>query len=454
MNGKRILVVDDDAAIRETLARTLSRSGYEVIVSASAEDALSRIQQIDPGLVITDVRMSGMNGIELLGLIRERIPDLHVVVITAFEDMRTAVSAMRAGAFDYLVKPLDLDQIELVIERCFRDRVQRRRLQHLASEAAEPYSLGQIVGRDPAMIAIYKTIGSVSASRAPVLVRGETGTGKELIARAIHFNSDDAREPFVALNCTAIPENLLEAELFGHVKGAFTGAVNDRRGRFALAGRGTVFLDEIGDTAPVFQTKLLRVLQEHEYHPVGAERGERTEARIIAATHRDLEASVASGRFREDLYFRLRVVEIVVPSLRERRDDIALLADHILARLAREMHHDPRALAPAALRQLTEYDWPGNIRELENTLTRAVVLSRGQTIRPEDLALGRLTPSVGDAEPSDDSLRAAERAHVIRVLKKAGGNKRRATRMLGVSRSRLDRLLVRHGLVSAPGPEV
>jgi DNA-binding NtrC family response regulator len=449
MSAKRVLVVDDDSAIREILSLALSRSGYDVTTAASAEDALGRLLSVDPGIVITDVRMSGMDGLELLRVLRERVPDLHVVVITAFEDMRTAIAAMRAGAFDYLVKPLDLDQIELVIERCFRDRAQRRRLDHLEQEASAPYALNEIVGRNATMIAIYKMIGAVSATRTPVLVRGETGTGKELIARAIHFSSDDAQEPFVALNCTAIPENLLEAELFGHVKGAFTGATNDRRGRFALAGRGTIFLDEIGDTSLAFQAKLLRVLQQREFYPVGAEQPLRTEARVIAATHRDLPALVASGKFREDLYFRLRVVEIAVPPIRERRGDLPLLVDHIMSRLGRELHEGPRVVSPAAMKRIAAYDWPGNVRELENALTRAVVLSRGRAVLPDDLSLEGAPRANGVEEPSDDTLRAAERAHVIRVLTKANGNKRLAARLLGVSRSRLDRLFERHGLGSA-----
>src|SRR5829696_9180511 len=329
MESARVLVVDDDASIRETLELHFRGAGHEVVTAASAEEALARLATADPMLVVTDVRMGGMDGIALLELMRARRPDVDVVVITAFEDMRTAIGAMKAGAYDYLVKPLDLDRIDFVVERCVRDQRLRRRAAQLAADAAEPYALSQLVGRDQAMIEIYKTIGAVARARTPVLIRGETGTGKELIARAIHFNSADATEPFVAVNCTSIPEPLLESELFGHVKGSFTGAVGDRKGRFELAGRGTIFLDEIGDTSPAFQAKLLRVLQEREFHPVGGERVRRTEARVVAATHRPLERMVREGRFREDLYFRLRVVEIVVPPLRERRGDVAVLAEHL-----------------------------------------------------------------------------------------------------------------------------
>jgi two-component system, NtrC family, response regulator AtoC len=458
-NGRRVLVVDDDASIRETFERNLSRWKYEVATAASAEEALSRIGAFDPGLVITDVRMPGMSGLELLETLRAADTDADVIVITAFEDMRTAVTAMRAGAFEYLVKPLDLDQIELAVQRCFRDRASRRRAARQAAldaESAGQYALSELVGRNPRMIEVYKTVGSVADSRAPVLIRGETGTGKELVARAIHFNSPTASEPFVAVNCTAIPEALLESELFGHVRGAFTGATSDRKGRFELAGAGTVFLDEIGDTPPSFQTKLLRVLQEREFIPVGADRPRRSEARVLAATHRNLEDLVARSAFREDLYYRLRVVEIVVPSLRDRRDDIALLAEHILRRAASEMHRPARTLAADALVALTEYNWPGNVRELENTLTRALLLARGRVLTAHDLALGDQGPAhttVARQAPDSWSLRDVESRHVQRVLDHTKGNKRRAARLLGVSRARLDRLIERYEISIADGAE-
>jgi len=449
MSAKRVLIIDDDAAIRETLERTLKRWSYDVSVAASAEEALAVLQRFDPAVVVTDIRMGGMDGLELLGILRERVPDIDVIVITAFEEMRTAVSAMKAGAFEYLVKPLDLDHIELVLQRCFADRALRQRVRRLADDASEAYTLDRIAGRSPGMIEIYKTIGQLARNHASVLIRGETGTGKELVARAIHFNSADAAEPIVAVNCSAIPESLLESELFGHRKGSFTGATMDRRGRFALAGRGTVFLDEIGDTSAAFQAKLLRVLQDQEFTPVGAERAERTEARVIAATHRDLESLMRSGAFREDLYFRLRIVEIRVPALRERRDDIPLLVDYFVRKIAGMLHQPPAAVTPAAMQGMIEYDWPGNVRELENTLTRALVLSKGSVIDVGDLSLASKTHFGGaimEERPRGDSLREAEREQVVRVLAKTGGNKRKAARLLGISRARLDRLIVRHAL--------
>jgi DNA-binding NtrC family response regulator len=458
---RRVLVVDDDPAIRETISTNLGEWGYEVVAAGTAEQALSQLQSFGPALIITDIRMPGMSGLDLLATVKESGTDIDVAVITAFEDMPTAVAAMKAGALEYLVKPLDLDRIELTVQRCFRDRAARKRAARfdvLEAESAERYALADLVGRHPSMIEVYKTVGAVASSRAPVLILGETGTGKELVARAIHFNSPSAAEPFVAVNCTAIPESLLESELFGHVRGAFTGASTDRKGRFELAGSGTVFLDEIGDTTPAFQAKLLRVLQEREFQPVGAERTRRSEARVLAATHRDLDAAVAAGTMREDLYYRLRVVVIVVPPLRERRSDIPLLAAHILSRAAVEMHHPARTLAPSAIERLVSHDWPGNVRELENTLTRALLLTRGGTISADDLPIDRVrTAESQDANrdtPRDLRLRTLEAAHVRLVLRETLGNKRRAAKLLGVSRSRLDRLLEKHGIEASRSPGV
>ena len=456
-----LLVVDDDASIRQTFELQIGRLGFVVHTAASAEEALGRMGELAPQVILSDIRMPGLGGLELLTHVHRARPDVPVVMMTAHQDMKSAIAAMKAGAYDYLVKPLDLDRVELLLDRCFRELELRRREQRAHSDAAEVPEDGSsdgLVGRDPRMIEIYKLIGTLAETRTPVLLRGETGTGKEVIARAIHSNSSVAAEPFVAVNCTAIPESLLESELFGHVRGAFTGAASDRKGRFELAGRGTVFLDEIGDTTPAFQTKLLRVLQEREFHPVGAERPRRTEARILAATHRPLERLVREGRFREDLYFRLRVVEIVVPPLRERPDDIAPLAEHLLAKAAREMHRSRVALTADALRALRAYEWPGNVRELEHTLTRAIVLARGPSISADLLALGAAAPvSVGSETPSASnhgpgdavqSMAAAERAHLARVLAHSAGNKREAARVLRVSRSRLDRLLEKHGLLA------
>jgi len=442
----RILIVEDDAAVREVFRRTVERAGYAAATAETAEQALALMDEAAPELVLTDVRMAGLSGIDLLERVRSDYPDVDVLVITGFDDMETAVAAMKAGAYDFLVKPVEPAQVEHVIERCFRDRAVRNRLRHLTQEVSEPYSLARLVGRSPAMIEIYKLIGTLARSRTPVLIRGETGTGKEVIARAIHFNSNEADEPFIAVNCTALPPTLLESELFGHVRGAFTGADRDRKGRFELAGSGTIFLDEIGDTTPEFQAKLLRVVQDREFYPVGGDRPRSTRARIIAATHRPIETLVREGRFREDLYFRLKVVEITVPPLRERRADIPLLVDHLLKKACKELHADVRVVPEDVMAAIVAYDWPGNVRELENALTRAVVLARGPAIRLEDLGLGEWAGSAATT-PEDDSLEAVERAHIARVLRRTGGNKRQAARVLRISRSRLDRLLKKYELV-------
>ncbi|MCJ7628842.1 MAG: sigma-54 dependent transcriptional regulator, partial [Longimicrobiales bacterium] len=304
----------------------------------------------------------------------------------------------------------------------------------------------RLVGRHPSMIEIYKLIGVLAGNRATVLVTGETGTGKERIARAIHHSSTQANAPFIGVNCAAIPETLLESELFGHTRGAFTGAIGPRQGYFELAGDGTIFLDEIGDTTPEFQSKLLRVVEEGEFFPVGGEKARRTTARVMAATQTPLEERIREGRFRADLFFRLQVVEIKVPPLRERKEDIPLLVDHFLGKIARDLGKDMKGISDTGLRNLKKHDWPGNVRELEHALTRAAVLARGTYLGEEHFNLGaaRLGPEVEG--PEDDSLEAVEAAHVQKVLKETGGVKRRAAEVLKISRTRLDRIIEKHGL--------
>ena len=448
---KRVLVVDDDESIRETFLYHLDRAGYDVAVAATAEEALGRLAEVEPGVVITDIRMPGMDGLELLARIREASPEIDVVVITAHEDMQSASQAMRQGAFDYLVKPLDLDRIETLVERCFREKRLRVRAGAMTWASEEPSPGHHLVGRDPRMIEIYKLIGKLADNPTPVLIQGETGTGKELIARAIHNGSRSAVEPFVAVNCTALTETLLESELFGHVRGAFTGAVTDHKGKFDLAGAGTIFLDEMGDTSLTFQAKLLRVLEERAYYPVGGERLRRTDARVIAATNKSLERLVGEGSFRDDLYFRLRVVAITVPPLRERPGDVPLLADHLLRRIARNLHKDVRVISDDAMEALKAYPWPGNVRELENTLTRAAVLAPGPVLTRELISLGPTVEPAGAAgspgpESGDGTLDEVERAHVASVLRRVGGHKRRAVEILGISRPRLDRIIAKYGL--------
>jgi DNA-binding NtrC family response regulator len=439
----RLLLVEDDPAVRRSLAETLAEEGIDVHVAESAEAALSAIDVLRPDVVLSDIRMAGMDGVELLTVLKERLPDVDVMLMTAYDDMPTVVRAMREGAFDFLVKPLRLHELRASLARLFDDRRMREHARRESRSESDAFRLDALVGRDPSMIEVYKRVGQLAARRVNALVRGETGSGKGMVARAIHHNSPEADQPFIAVNCTALPETLLASELFGHVKGAFTGAVSDRRGRFALAGRGTIFLDEVGDTSLEFQSKLLKVLEDREFFPVGGERAERTEARVIAATHRDLEALVEKGRFREDLYYRLRIVEVVLPALRERPVDIPVLARHFVRKASEELHLAPSAIAPDAMASLVAHEWPGNVRELENCLTRAVVLATGDVIRPEHLGLTTRARAPVESFPT---LEQMEAELLARALASTEGNRTRAAELLGVSKPRLYRMLEKHGL--------
>ena len=422
------------------MAESLRKAGREIRVAEGAAAALKHLSEWRAGVVICDVRMPDLGGLELLSLLTERAADADVIMMTAFDDMPTVVSAMRGGAVDFFVKPVDLHELRRTVDRLFADRAVRREAPTNGESAAPT---GALVGRTPAMIETFKLIGQAAAIDATVLVRGESGTGKELVARAIHGSSRRATFPFVPVNCAALPSSLLESELFGHVRGSFTGATSDRRGRFAMADRGSIFLDEIGDTSTELQSKLLRALQNREYQPVGSEATHATDARVIAATHRPLETMIESGLFRQDLYYRLRVVEIVIPPLRERADDIPLLARHFLERASSTMAMHNATISPDAMRVLQAYAWPGNVRELEHCLTRAIVKARGGVIHSDDLTLGARTES---SPNSLSSLEGAERDHLARVFSATGFQKAKTAEILGVSRPRLDRLLRKHGL--------
>jgi two-component system, NtrC family, response regulator HydG len=438
--NKRVLIVDDDPAVRQALAEALGTAGFDVDVADDAVCALAAVAKRGVDVIVSDVRMPDMTGLDLLRELRARAPDVDVILITAFDDMPTVVEAMKRGASEFLVKPLDLDDLQRTLEKVFTDRRFRNRINGRRVAEPEPEA---VIGRTPRMIEIYKMIGQAAATHATVLIRGESGTGKELVARAIHAHSSRRIEPFVPVNCAALPSTLLESELFGHVRGSFTGAIGNRRGRFSLAGAGTIFLDEIGDTSLEFQTKVLRVLQSGEYQPVGSDDTERTEARVIAATHQPLESLIGERRFREDLYYRLRVVEIEIPPLRERQADIPLLAAHVLERAAVAPAGRPIVLAPDGLARLLEHSWPGNVRELENCLMRAIVVASGGVIHAEHLSISSPSSVGAMAVPSLEDL---ERAHVSRVMEIAQGHKGRAADLLGVSRPRLNRLIEKYGL--------
>jgi DNA-binding NtrC family response regulator len=445
----KILVVEDDAAHRAALERHLGRSGFDVLACDSAEQALSRFSAFTPDLVISDIRMAGLSGMDLLGTLTANSQGTPVVLITAHDDMQMAVDAMRNGAQDFLTKPLDLDVLDEVVEHALAGSCRE------AAEAAEPAELptggGRLIGRERAMVAIYKVVGRVAGTDAPVLIRGETGTGKELVARTIHENSGRKEAPFITVNCAALPEPLLESELFGHLKGSFTGATADRRGRFELADNGTILLDEIGDTSLAFQAKLLRVLQEKEFYPVGGETPRRTNARVLAATHRNIQELTHTGGFRQDLYYRLRVVELHVPPLRQRRGDLPRLAHYLATKAAANLGRPTPVINDAAMGLLLGYDWPGNVRELENAITRAVVLAQGNVLGPEDFDIdssGRVSVPGMPTELQDGhaSLDDMERIYVQQVLVRTGGHKSRTAEILHVSRGRLDRIIEKHGL--------
>ena len=433
--SRRIMIVDDDKDALEVYRTRLSHAGFDVEIAESAEQALSRVKKFDPGLIVTDVRMSGMSGLELLNKIREAMEGVYVVVMTGHDDMETAVTAMKSGAFDFLVKPVDPKVLQALAERCFRELNEDDESPGTEDEEIT-LQRGQLIGRDPQMVEIYKTIGVLARNRATVLIRGETGTGKEVIAHAIHQHSAFSGEPFIAVNCTALTDTLLESELFGHTKGSFTGAISSRKGYFELAGEGTIFLDEIGDTSPDFQTKLLRVLQERSFYPVGGEEPKTTHARVIAATHQPVEQLIKEGQFREDLYFRLKVVEIVVPPLRDRPGDIPLIANALLGRVREETHREVYRISDAALENLLSYNWPGNIRELENALMRGAILARGSVIGEDHLVLGDHATALDDL-----TLGLAITRHVQSVLARCAGDEAAAAKLLGITKKKLKDLL-------------
>ncbi len=455
----RVLLVDDDEAACRLLAEVLEREGYRITSALSVDEALAKLEREGPfDAVLTDLRMPERDGLDLLRIVRERQPDALVLVLTAFGDAAAAGEAIRAGAYDFVSKPYDLAALREKLARA----VGRRRLMSASREQRAPagprgrsQEAPELVGHSPAIIEVMKTVARVAPTQATVLLLGETGTGKELVARTIHRYSDRAGRRFVAVNCSALAEGLLESELFGHVRGAFTGAAGSRPGLFREADRGTLFLDEIGDVSSGLQARLLRALQEHEIVPVGSETPVKVDVRVIAATHRDLAALVREGRVREDLYYRLNVVTLELPPLRERRQDIPVLIDHFLRELTERHGRGPVAVDPEAQERLLAHDWPGNIRELQNVLERALVLAEQDVIGPEHLPaeVGARRPAAEapprPPEPAPGplpSLEEVERRHVIRVLEATGGSREEASRILGISRRTLTRMVQRWGL--------
>ncbi len=447
----RVLVVDDDRAHRTMLRAVLAGAGYTALEADDGDVALEVVRSEPVDVVLLDLRMPRVGGIEALEAIRSARPGLPVVLMTAYASVGTAVDAMKKGAFDYLTKPVDLEDLRRTLDKAleFHRLEQENRL--LRERLGERFDFSNIIGRSRAMAELFETLALVAPSDATVLITGESGTGKELVANAIHESSPRRERPFVKVNCAALHENLLESELFGHERGAFTGATAQRKGRFEIAHGGTLFLDEIGDMSPATQAKVLRVLQEGEFERLGGTRTLRVDVRVLAATHRDLEAMVAQGTFRQDLYYRLSVVPVHLPPLRERREDIPVLAEHFLRVYAEKNRKEVRGFHPAAMDLLVRHDWPGNVRELQNAVERAVILCLGDRITPQELppALrdAGVPPGGGPArDPGPRSLKEAERELILRTLEETGGNRTRAARLLGISRQTLHNKLREYGL--------
>jgi DNA-binding NtrC family response regulator len=448
----RLLVVDDDDDLRELLVTGLGAQGYDVVGCASAEKALAALVDQRFDVILADLALPGMNGIELCARVIDERPEQVVMVITAFGSMKSAIAAIRAGAYDYITKPFDVEAVGLRMARVVREQGIREEARRLRAVVEVKESFGGILGSSAAMQKVYDLLERVSDSEASVLVTGESGTGKELVARALHDRGPRRGGPFVAVNCSAVPENLLESELFGHARGAFTDARSDRLGLFSQANGGTLFLDEIGEIPLLVQPKLLRALEERKVRPVGANLEADIDVRIVAATNRDLEAAVEEQRFREDLYFRINVIHVDLPPLRSRGTDVLTLAQHFLGRYALQAGKDVRGIAPSAAQRLCDYEWPGNVRELRNCMERAVALTRDTDVTLEDLPervakYRRSHVVVASDDPSElVPMEEVERRYILRVVEAVGGNKTMASKILGLDRKTLYRKLERYKL--------
>jgi two-component system response regulator PilR (NtrC family) len=440
----RVLVVDDERSMRELLAIVLRREGYEVVLADSGRTAIDALEREPIDLLISDIKMPDMSGVDVLRAAKKADQDVLAIMITAFASTDTAVEAMRLGACDYLSKPFDVDLLKMKV----REKIENRQLRHenvlLKRTLGLSHQYSNIIGRSQAMLDVFKMIETVARTNSTILLTGESGTGKGLVAQAVHFQSLRRDRPMVALNCGAMPETLLESELFGHMRGAFTGADSNKKGLLEVAEKGTIFLDEIGEMSPVMQVKLLRVLQERRFRRVGGLEELQADIRVIAATNQDLTKAVAEARFREDLYYRINVIPIVLPPLRDRREDIPLLAEHFLLKYSEQMAKPINAISRAAMELLKQYDWPGNIRELENVIERAVALESTPSVLAESLpasirvASHRVDPTNGDTLPDtgfdlEAHVKQIEREYIAQALQQAGGVQVKAAELLGMS---------------------
>lgn len=448
---KKILIVDDDTAHRTMLKANLLGAGYEIVEADDGDQVLPILAAQDVDLILMDLKMQRMDGIETIRLLQEKGRVEPVVVITAFSSVESAVEAMKHGAMDYVTKPVDIDSLKLTVAKALDFEALREENQELRKRLGEQFDFGNIIGRSPAMQKVFETLSLVAPSDATVLINGESGTGKELIASALHHNSNRKGNPFIKVNCAALHENLLESELFGHEKGAFTGADSLRQGRFELASGGTLFLDEIGDMSLQTQAKILRVLQEGELERLGGSKTIKVDVRLVAATHKNLTAMVEEGSFRQDLFFRLSVVPIELPPLRDRLEDIPALADFFLKRYAKKNKKDIKGFHPQSLVLMTRYSWPGNIRELENSIERAVILCLGEQISPKELPPQMLPADFQlydePASTSGDlTLKNVEREAIRTSLEQTEGNKSKSAKLLGIARQTLLNKIKEYGL--------
>ena len=447
----KILIVDDETAHCQMLEAVLKAEKYATQRAQDGQSAIEAVKERFYDLILMDIRMNRVGGIEALKKIKEISPDIPILMMTAYASVDTAVQAMRSGAYDYLTKPLDIDELKILVAKALRHHQLEKENIFLKEQLGSRFDFSNIIGRSRTMKELLETVAMVAPSEATVLILGESGTGKELIANAIHQNSPRSSHPFIKVNCAALPETLLESELFGHEKGAFTGAVSRRQGRFHLARKGSILLDEIAEMSMATQSKILRVLQEREFEPIGSPETVKVDTRIITATNKNLQGEVKAKRFREDLYYRINVVNLTVPSLRERRDDIPLLVDFFLKRYAKKNHRNLKGFTPKAMDLLMRYDWPGNIRELENVVERSVIMMRGDFITPDEFpgVLKSLDPEYEQISAemlSGKSLKEMEKAMIMRTLQETDGNRTRAAEILGISRRTLQLKLKEYGV--------